>query len=220
MSQRASTVAKGSTTTTPWFAPWDESEGRWLSIKEMQSEEWIRKESEKHFDEWNHPVLWLIKEYELYNSAQFLWDSFLEHKVELPIHGKPHVVNFPTTALMLAAMSLECFLKAALYCQLPFPPTRHEAASISKGVHDLASLIAKVGWRNNESDRNTLNCLSHYLRWVGRYPLPKSATELAEARIGGVSQEQVWNGYISFRKKFGRRIPISLKQWARNKRRT
>ncbi len=113
-----------------------------------------------------------------------------------PVGGRPHVINFPATALMLAAMSIECLFKGALFCRLAYPPRRDQVSGIAKGAHNLADLLVKVGWRSNANDRLVLKCLSHYVRWAGRYPLPKSSSELAEARIDGMSTEEAWGGTV------------------------
>ena len=120
---------------------------------------------------------------------------------------------------MLAAMSMECLLKGVLFCRLKYSPSRTDVSAVAQGVHKLSKLAERVGWRISKVDHLVLENLSHYVRWSGRYPLPRTSIELADSCLNGLGKDEVWAGYLSLREKYGPRVSSSLKQWTRRQQR-
>ena len=108
---------------------------------------------------------------------------------------------------MLAGMSLECALKAYLLCAYDWPIADAQLRSVAGGAHDLEALLKQTFMRCNRTDRDTLRQLSGFVRWSGRYPIPRRLVELESSYVAEVHVHQhLWQRYEETRRKFGRRI--------------
>lgn len=199
-----------------WVSRQDE-DGGWVSWDEMRSDEHQRNTAARHFKDHRHPGLWWIQGCELHNVASYVFETYEQQGKKLPTGEAPSVLSFPAVAYMLAGMSIECGLKAYLLCAYDWPITDDQFNSVAKGNHDLGELLKRTLIRNNETDRDGLRQISEFVRWKGRYPLPRKLKELeANYTSKNLSSEGLWCQYMEIREKFGRRLKGEVNRYMKS----
>jgi hypothetical protein len=122
-------------------------------------------------------VFWLISAKSLKASADIIWEK-IEYTL-YDIYGAKVSHNteeseVESVYLMLLGMSIENALKAL--CII------HNAEIVSDGKlkatwggdgHDLVQIASLAKFTRSEPDTQLLRNLSNYIRWAGRYPIPK-----------------------------------------------
>ena len=111
-------------------------------------------------------------------------------------------------ALMLAGFAIETLLKMVLidaHMRTYEAPTSHaKLKEVIPTIHALRDLAAKARVRINAADRKTLDQLTNYAVWAGRYPVPLFATgyegpawmeNWSEANSGRVAE--IWTRYLA-----------------------
>lgn len=80
--------------------------------------------------------------------------------------------NLLSPAMMLTGMMLEAIAKAVLIGK--------SGPTILKthGNHKLRKLVKSTGLALNANEEHTLDVLTHFVRWAGRYPAPWKAEEM------------------------------------------
>jgi len=98
--------------------------------------------------------------------------------------------------LMLKGMAIECLLKA-LWLKLGNTLVKDGRYVGVRGAadHDLPQLASAAKLAINDLETDLLRRLSHFIRYGGRYPVPKDASELMLTRSprGGAAAATVWS---------------------------
>jgi hypothetical protein len=108
----------------------------------------------------------------------------------------PNAWRLHPPELMLAGMAMECLLKAVwvkrgnklaedgLYVPVP-----------GAGSHDLVQLAGVLQLTLSDLEKDVLRRLSHFMKFAGRYPVPKDAEELRLTRTprGGRATAGHWS---------------------------
>jgi len=106
------------------------------------------------FDVWsNNPAYWHDKATTLMHASEILWKSY--ESGELLDGGNTH--------RFLMGLSFELIFKAFYVAEKQDPPTHHS----------LNDLTKHCNFKLNGKDRKTLEVLTRYIVWDGRYPTPK-----------------------------------------------
>jgi hypothetical protein len=185
---------------------YDEELGRFIGAKDQAQLCYKIRESKRQFNDYRHPMFWVFKEIEMYESAVALWDNA----------KSPTNLCTTATAFMLAGMSLEILLKALLMTHCKWPISDADLKRIAKGAHKLTDLLRETNIETTENGINLLSELSHYVRWKGRYPLPKTENELIQSKTGVslFSQGELWEQYVDFRGQVVEIVFYSVDTWA------
>lgn len=109
-------------------------------------------------------------------AAAVKWASVPEHSSAVADRfgfGKGFSIGIATAGIgpMMWGMSLEMLFKACLVADGKKPPQNH----------DLDQLAGLAGIAFDEKDTKLLKLLSHYIYWVGRYPVPNQEARMDEA---------------------------------------
>ncbi|MBT9540288.1 MAG: hypothetical protein IV098_10500 [Thiobacillus sp.] len=115
------------------------------------------------------PVLWLSHAHAMSESARVLLQG-APNLAAMPesVRGACHC-QYHAVALMLVGYSLEICLKAILIIKKGIPA--YQAEEKKHRHHNLGKLASFVPGLTAK-DQATLQALSHFVRWAGRYPDP------------------------------------------------
>lgn len=177
--------------------------GRWVQEDE-RAEKWYRKrEAQSDFRTLRHPFFWLYKARDLHAAARFLWETYAAGGSTTLFEEYPRIDSYPEIAFMLAGLALENCIKAIVLCRATRPISDADMKEITAGSHDLDKFIQVHKIQSSKGDREVLAILSRYVRWAGRYTLPKAADELVEHRSSNsLSDSEIWSEYIRLHGKF------------------
>ena len=137
------------------------------------------------------PILWLSHAHALSEAAVRV------------IQGEPNLAHFPVltkgichsqyfaVGLMLVGYSLEICLKGMLILQKGVE--NYTAEEQNHKHHNLARLAEFVP-NLSKKDQVTLDLLTYYLIWAGRYPDPGSGREVQSEAIFKLSQQHAITG--------------------------
>ncbi len=192
---------------------WDEDMQRFVSWNEMQGASYRALGQTRLFRNLRHPFFWIVKASELHEAATALWGSAKSPATRSSREPKrpAHVV------FMLAGMSIENLLKARLVCAQEWPVNDDSYKRISSGAHRLDRQAADFGFRTNGSDRLILQTLSHYVRWSGRYFLPRTIEEFQTAPSeSDASHAALWRQYVALRRKLYTQCMAAMRRWSRS----
>lgn len=192
----------------PWVSAYDSELKRWVSWDDMQSTWYREHQARRCFVSANHPFIWVMQSNWLHLSAVSLWQATDEV-------GRYSAFERQNVALMLAGMSLECGIKSRMIalCEYSLNPSNQKR--IFSGNHDLAALALSARVRTNASDRAILKSLSVYIRWLGRYPTPRSADEMVRHWMDTrLKVDEIWNGYNLARERIGRSVSQAIRKWS------
>jgi len=114
-----------------------------------------------------NPGYWHNKATDLFTSAHVLWNA-MDINENL-------FVSCDSTYKMLMGMSFEALLKGL--CIESKKATIDELIS-----HDLVKLTKITGLSLNKKESKALMLLSDYVKWAGKYPIPKSSLQLQQYR--------------------------------------
>ena len=196
-------------------ASWSEELGRFVDWDEMQQPWFRNQQTVKLFQDLRHPFYWMVKAWELHEAATSLWANVKLLTQARPRSNRPDGNGFPDVVFMLAGMSLENLLKAKRVCAMAWPVDDHTYGSIAKGGHRLDELSQKSAVRTNKYDRAILRTLSHYVRWSGRYFLPRTIGEFRDHPEHGLSSRDLWAGYVAVRRKVSKQLSSAMRKWPR-----
>lgn len=196
-------------------ASWSEELGRFVNWDEMARTSFRNQETAKLFQNLRHPFFWLVKAWELHEAATSLWANVKLATQLQPRPNQPEARGFPDVVFMLAGMSIENLLKAKCVCATAWPIDDHTYASIAKGGHWLDELAQKSAVRINKYDRAILRTLSNYVRWGGRYFLPRTIGEFQDHPENGLSPKDLWTGYVEVRRKVSKQFSSAMRKWTR-----
>ena len=119
------------------------------------------------------PISWFEQSKGLHWAADALWKLAPDKQSR---HSRPF--DRPI-ALMLAGLAIETLLKMVIvyeHCKAQeFPGRSTNKKEFLQPLHKLRELAAKTRLRLNKTDRATLDELTNYILWAGRYPVPMSA---------------------------------------------
>jgi len=198
---------------------WDERESRWRYWHDRQNPDYIRRVARETFSDLKSPLAWILKELDLFEAAQYLHEGQERFRGEPPIGEIPAAFVFPNTYFMLAGMGMELLLKARILCGLTWPIPDTEYRRIASGSHNLVELLRRTSMRSNDADRVALRALGHYVRWDGRYPIPRHSMEIEETFLcNQPDDDSLWSEYLRVRKKFGTRVGRATEEWLRQRR--
>jgi hypothetical protein len=198
---------------------WDDREGRWRYWHDRQDPEYIRRVAREEFSERKSPLVWILKELDLFAAARYLQEGRERYKGEPPIGGVPAAFVFPSTYFMLAGMGMELLLKARLLCNVAWPISNTEFRRVASGSHNLVELLQRTHMKNNDLDRDVLGTLGQYIRWDGRYPTPRNTMDMEESWLRNhPDEDSLWTEYLRVRKKFGTRVGRATEEWLRRRR--
>jgi hypothetical protein len=190
----------------PWSASYDSELGRWLTWDDKQQRWYRERQARQHHVNANHPFIWILQSNALHVAARLLWR---ETDVEQFMPGEREKV-----ALMLAGMSIECALKSRLIMFYKYPLIPEDQKKVFSGSHNLVKLASLARIRTNKSDRKVLASLSMYIRWLGRYPTPRSAEEMLDYWFNeGRPDAALWSAYCAVRDKIGKGVTRALDNW-------
>jgi hypothetical protein len=114
------------------------------------------------------PVLWLSHTHAMSEAARVMiqGDPNLE-SMPADIRGVCHC-QYHAVVLMLVGYSLEICLKAMMIIKKGIVGYQAEEKKHHHSLEKLADFIPDL----NDKDKAILKCLSHFVRWAGRYPDP------------------------------------------------
>jgi hypothetical protein len=194
----------------PWVSTYDQELNRWVSWDEMKST-WYREiRARRQFMQANHPYLWTMKSNWLHLAARLLWSSGAKDEGYSGFETQ-------SVALMLAGMSLECAIKSRMIALCGYPLIASDRKRILSGNHDLVELAKSACVRTNVGDRTVLKSLTPYIRWLGRYPTPRSEDEMVRHVLeeNGAKRE-IWSKYEAVRMKIGVSVTSAIQKWSRS----
>lgn len=115
------------------------------------------------------PVLWFSHAHAMSEAARVLVQNCPTFEaMPPPIRGITHC-QYHAIVLMLVGYSLEICLKAMLITLKGVPAYQaEEKKHYHHSLEKLAEFIPNISAR----DASILKCLSHFVRWAGRYPDP------------------------------------------------
>ena len=194
-------------------ASWNEELGRFVAWDEMQ-QSWFRNQATTRlFQSLRHPFFWMLKAWELHEAATSLWANVKPPTQRERRLNRPEAHGFPDVVFMLAGMSIENLLKAKRVCATAWPIDDRAYSMIAKGSHWLDALSQNSSVRTNKYDRAILRTLSHYLRWNGRYFLPRTIEEFREHPGKGLSSADLWTDYVAVRLKVSKQLASAMRKW-------
>jgi hypothetical protein len=190
----------------PWVASYDSESGSWLTWDDMQQRGYRERQARQHHVNSNHPFIWILQSNALHVAARLLWR---ESDAEQFMPGEREKV-----ALMLAGMSIECAVKARMIMFYKYPLSPEDQKKVFGGSHNLVKLVSLARIRTNKSDRKVLGSLSMYIRWLGRYPTPRSAEEMLDYWFNeGRPDAALCSAYCVVRDKIGVAVSRALDNW-------
>jgi hypothetical protein len=132
------------------------------------------------------PVLWLTQAHALSEAAMSVLKRTpdLEH---LTVHTKGVChCQYHAVALMLVGLSLETCLKAMLILREGIDLfTLQEKKRRHHRLHELCDFVPGL----TEKDRATLECLTHFIYWAGKYPDPGSGRQDDAVSVFEISEK-------------------------------
>jgi hypothetical protein len=193
----------------PWVSVYDSELKRWLTWEDMGTKWYRERQAQRHHAHANHPLIWALQSNSLHLAARSLWQSDNAERGSLGEREK--------IALMLGGMSIECAVKSRLMTFYKYPLSPDDQKKIFSGTHDLVKLTATARIRTNKSDRKVLSSLSMYVRWLGRYPTPRSLEEMVQYWFNTERPDHAfWSQYCSVREKIGFSVSRALRDWRGN----
>jgi hypothetical protein len=156
----------------------------------------------KMFDIMKTPDWWCMQAYIARKAAERLWSGHHESRSEE--EEEFYVVmgsTMYTPALLFAGVELELYLKAITISAIDLNREEIEWKSKIFGPsHDLVKLCSIAAVELSEKERETCRGLSKYIRWTGRYPIPKSEIEFRMRSME--KQQDLWSRYLEIRDRF------------------
>ena len=127
---------------------------------------------DEHFRESEtSPGAWLVSALMLKQSSDLLYEAYLGDLARLQNEQQPDVQNLgvvgPATTLL--GLAFENCLKALIVRSLK----EDERPSWSGDGHDLLRLLKDANQNCSNAESDLLLRLSAFVRWAGRYPVPK-----------------------------------------------
>jgi hypothetical protein len=194
------------------ISAWDEDSQRFVGWSEMQQAPYRSNEQSRLFRSLRHPFFWLIKASELHEAATALWASSESSATNRSACTTQRSAN---VVFMVGGMSIENLLKARNVCAQAWPVNDESYKTIARGGHQLDKLAIACGFRTNAKDRLVLQTLSHYVRWSGRYSLPRTIEEFQNAPSESPSSHAVlWDQYVALRQKVYGQCMSAMRRWA------
>jgi len=191
---------------------WDEDSQRYVGWDEMQQTAYRTKNQMGLFRNLRHPFFWTLKASELHEAATVLWTSFESPSMKSSSSGTKGATD---VVFMLGGMSIENLLKARRICSQAWPVDDKTYGTLASGGHWLDKQAVAFGFRTNINDRLLLRTLSHYVRWNGRYFLPRTIEEFqGQPSQSGASYAALWNGYVALRQKVYRQLMVAMRRWS------
>jgi hypothetical protein len=191
---------------------WDEDSQRFVGWDEMQQAPYRSNEQLRLFRNLRHPFFWILKASELHEAATALWVSSESSATTPSVRSTKWPAN---VVFMLGGMSIENLFKARSVCAKAWPVTDASYKAIASGGHRLDKLAIDSGFRTNSKDRLLLQTLSHYVRWSGRYSLPRTIEEFQNAPSQSASSPAaLWNQYVALRQKVYGQCMSAMRRWA------
>lgn len=106
-------------------------------------------------------------------------------------------------AMMLAGMWIECLAKAVIVSKSR--PLNHRDLQ----HHDLQRIVRFAGYRGTPEEADLLNHLSAFVRWAGRYPVPRKVSDMVfKTSVGG--NQMVGGSYLDADFRIVRRVADRL----------
>ena len=203
-------------------AVWDKELGRWVPSRERATRKDKKRQAAFDFETFRHPFFWVHKANDLHAAARYLWEAYAAGGGTMPLEKFPRIAGYPDVVFMLGGMALENQIKAIIPSRTDWPISNAKLMQIAKGNHDLVALLRDHKIRSNKSDRKFLAILSQYIRWGGRYMLPKKADDFVEHRAShDLTPSEIWDGCIGLHEKFGGRAEDKVNRFfAKQSRRT
>lgn len=127
------------------------------------------------------PDRWISQARRLRASADLLYGAYLK---DLRMFGKVRKVSSLKSlehvmpATLLYGFALENLLKAILVQNDQSRVRNGRLAPWPGGGHDLPALAREAEVALDPVETDVLNRLSQFIKWAGRYPIPKKATEM------------------------------------------
>ncbi|WP_288389578.1 hypothetical protein [uncultured Alteromonas sp.] len=121
-----------------------------------------------------NPEYWHNKAAELFTSAGVIWKAMNS--------GKDFYGKCDATYKMLMGMSFEALLKGL--CIESRKVTTADLIS-----HDLVKISKIIELPLNKGENKILMLLSDYIKWAGKYPIPKNSGQLQQYRTMVASTE-------------------------------
>ena len=127
------------------------------------------------------PERWISQARRLSASADLLFNAYLK---DLHRFGKVRKVSslknleHAMPATLLYGLALENLLKAILVHNDPSRTSNGRLAEWPGGGHDLSVLAREAEVALDSVETDLLKRLSQFIKWAGRYPIPKKAIEM------------------------------------------
>jgi hypothetical protein len=127
------------------------------------------------------PSIWVLTARRLKRSADIIFDQ-CENDLRAMESGisplELHNLELAGCATMLYGLALENLLKAIVIQVQPTAIVDHKLRKWPSGGHDLLLLRKEARLGVNDSEKDLLTRLAAFVKWAGRYPIPKSALEM------------------------------------------
>lgn len=114
-----------------------------------------------------NPVYWHNKATELFTSAGVIWKAMNSGN---GLYGQCY-----STYKMLMGMSFEALLKGLCI-------KSRKATTADLISHDLLKISAIIELSLSKAEKKVLMLLSDYIKWAGKYPIPKNSAQLQQYR--------------------------------------
>ena len=168
-------------------------------------------------------AVWLMRAYRLRRAADIMWRQATRDVKRLVAQGPDLKVPWGPeatgqAAMLLSGLTIEVLIKALLIGRGGsrvengvFKPWGKK----SKHDHDIVKLFGLAGEQLTAEERNFAEHLTKFIRWAGRYPLPKKVGEMRPKLTTTAPHRNVFDGAtlpgvysladrVRFRRLFGR----------------
>jgi len=140
------------------------------------------------------PELWALNARRLKQAADILFEAYEQDLKDMTAGESPlqlHNLELSGPATLLYGLALENILKAILLTTSPDAITDGKLRKWPKDGHDQILLAHEAKIKLTINEENILRRLSEFVRWAGRYPIPKSADKMRISQLQVVSSDFV-----------------------------
>ncbi len=128
-----------------------------------------------------HPGIWVLEARRLRSAADLIFAAYLADLAAFE-HGQPPSsldhLELVMPASLLYGLAVENLLKAIILKNVKPAATRRRLPEWPSDGHDLEKLASRAIVTLNDCERDMLRRLSAFVRWAGRYPIPKALTQM------------------------------------------
>jgi hypothetical protein len=127
------------------------------------------------------PAIWVLTAGRLKRSADIVFDLHERDLKDMEAGASPlglQNLELAGCITMLSGLAIENLLKAYIVQAKPNAVVNGRLRKWPKDGHDLFLLCEEAQISLDNSEKDLLTRLAAFVRWAGKYPIPKSASEM------------------------------------------